>query len=81
MDKKEMMDFLKARGLFERGMQQLVEWQLMEMVENAEDMGVPTLEEVEEMEVVKAVEKKAKPKKKTAPKKKATKKSDKDGSE
>ena len=63
MDKKEMMDFLKARGLFERGMQQLVEWQLMEMVEDAENMGVPTLEEVEEMEVVKAVEKKAAPKK------------------
>ena len=76
-----MMDFLKDRGLFETKMGQLVDWQLMEMVENAEDMGVPTLEEVEEMEVVKAVEKKAKPKKKAAPKKKATKKSDKDGSE
>ena len=52
-----MIDFLKARGLFEAKMNQLVGWQLSEMVENAEDMGVPTLEEIEEMEIVKEIKK------------------------
>ena len=73
MEKQEMIDFLKARGLFERGMNQLVEWQLSEMVENAEDMGVPTLEEVEEMEIVKEIKKKAKAKAKPKAKPKAKK--------
>ena len=57
MEKEEMIDFLKARGLFEAKMNQLVGWQLSEMVENAEDMGVPTLEEIEEMEIVKEIKK------------------------
>ena len=74
MEKQEMIDFLKARGLFERGMNQLVTWQLPEMVENAEDMGVPTLEEVEEMEIVKEIKKKAKAKAKPKKKPKADKK-------
>ena len=69
-----MIDFLKARGLFEKGMNQLVNWQLAELVENAEDMGVPTLEEVEEMEIVKEIKKKAKAKAKPKAKPKAYKK-------
>ena len=74
MEKQEMIDFLKARGLFEAKMNQLVTWQLSEMVENAEDMGVPTLEEVEEMEIVKEIKKKAKAKAKPKKKPKADKK-------
>ena len=31
MERQEMIDFLKARGMFERGMNQLVNWQLMEL--------------------------------------------------
>jgi len=73
MEKQEMIDFLKARGLFEAKMNQLVGWQLSEIVENAEDMGVPTLEEVEEMEIVKEIKKKAKAKAKPKAKPKAKK--------
>ena len=50
MEKQEMIDFLKARGLFERGMNQLVGWELMAMVEEAMDMGVPTAEEIKELD-------------------------------
>ena len=50
MERQEMIDFLKARGMFERGMNQLVNWQLMELVEPAMDAGVPTLEEIKELE-------------------------------
>ena len=57
-------------------MNQLVGWQLSEMVENAEDMGVPTLEEIEEMEIVKEIKKKSKAKAKPKAKK-ADKKADK----
>lgn len=74
MEKQEMIDFLKARGLFEPKMNQLVGWQLSELVESAEDMGVPTLEEVEEMEIVKEIKKKAKAKPKAKPKAKKAKK-------
>jgi len=50
MERQEMIDFLKARGLFERGMNQLVGWELMTMVEEAMDMGLPTAEEINEMD-------------------------------
>ena len=60
MDKTEMKDYLKARGMFERKMNTLVQWELMEIVEKAMDAGVPTLEEIEELE--KMEKPKAKPK-------------------
>jgi hypothetical protein len=73
MEKQEMIDFLKARGLFERGMKQLVGWELAELVEEAMEAGVPTKEEEEEIEELtkpKAkVKPKAKPKAKPKPKK------------
>ena len=70
MEKQEMIEFLKARGMFERGMNQLVGWQLMELVEQAMDMGVPTLEETTELLEEPAEEKpKAKPQAKPKAKK------------
>ena len=76
MDKEEMKTFLEARGLWESKYEYLVGWQLAEIVEDAEDMGVPTLEEVKEMEeeeneeieVHKAIEEKKKAKSKAKPK-------------
>ena len=50
MEKQEMMGYLKARGMFERGMNQLVNWELAELVEKAMDAGVPTLDELKELE-------------------------------
>ena len=50
MEKQEMIDFLKARGMLEKGMTQLVGWELAEIVEKAMEDGVPTLEETEEIE-------------------------------
>ena len=67
MEKQEMIEFLKARGMFERGMNQLVGWQLMELVEQAMDMGVPTLEETTEL-FEEPAEEKPKPKAKKAKK-------------
>ena len=76
MDKQEMIAWLKARGILEKGDTQLVNWQLAEKIDMAMDMGVPTLDEVEEMEVVKAIKKnvKAKSKPKAKPKAKKAKK-------
>ncbi len=76
MDKQEMIAWLKARGMLEKGDTQLVNWQLEEKIEMALDMGIPTLDEVEEMEVVKAIKKnvKAKSKPKAKPKAKKAKK-------
>jgi hypothetical protein len=65
MEKQEMIDFLKSRDLFERGMNQLVQWELMEKVEMAMEMGLPSKEEIKEMtepkKVVKEELKKEKP--------------------
>ena len=44
-----MIAWLKARGMLEKGDTQLVNWQLAEKIDMAMDMGVPTLDEVEEM--------------------------------
>ncbi len=57
-----MLDFLKARGLFERGMNQLVGWELAELVEEAMEAGVPTKEEEAEIEELTKPKAKAKPK-------------------
>ena len=50
MERQDMMDYLKARGIFERAMNQLVNWELAELVEKAMDAGVPTLDESKEIE-------------------------------
>ena len=44
MSIQEMVDYLKSRGLFERGMNQLVGWELAGLVEEAMAAGLPTLE-------------------------------------
>ena len=77
MEKQEMLDFLKARGLLEPKMGQLVNWQLMAMVEEAIEMGLPSEEEIKEMEEVeepKEEPKKEKPKAKPKAKPKTKKK-------
>lgn len=74
MEKQEMLDFLKARGLLEPKMGQLVNWQLMAMVEEAIEMGLPSEEEIKEMEEPKEEPKKEKPKAKPKAKPKTKKK-------
>ena len=76
MDREEIKAWLLERGMWGPKDKQLVNWQLEERIQEAMDMGIPTLDEVEEMEVVKAIKKnvKAKSKPKAKPKAKKAKK-------
>ena len=68
MDKEEMKAVLEARGLWESSYDYLVRWQLAEKVEVAMDAGVPTLDEVKELEEMDKPKEKPKEKPKAKPK-------------